>query len=89
VSGLEAVGFLITLVETFPRWGPVLALVAVVLLCQAVRGTWGTQSEDRVPAVLTAVSGVGDSVEDTPHLCSVTCEDAGPRVSDRPGTGGG
>ncbi|MFB7496025.1 hypothetical protein ACFC09_15260 [Streptomyces sp. NPDC056161] len=88
VDALVIVGPVISALETFPVWGPVLALVAVVLFIQAARMTWGTGVEDTrgdgVPVVPAAVPEVEGTGEDTLVLRGVTCGDAVPR----PGSGG-
>lgn len=86
------VDLVVTALETFPVWGPVLAVVAAVLLVQATRMTWGTAVEDTdwdtVPRVPGVVSAVEDTRETTLNLRRVTCGDAVPRVSSVRETGG-
>lgn len=88
-------GAAITLLETFPLWGPVLALVTGCLLWQAVCLTWIDPAEDQEDtgghAVLTvspAVPGVEDKTEDTLTLRRLTCGDTVPAVSPEQETGG-
>ncbi|MET9819625.1 hypothetical protein [Streptomyces sp. NPDC006355] len=88
-------GVAITLLETFPLWGPVLALVAVWLLWQALCVTWLNQEDGQEDtgghAVLTvspAVPAEEDATEDTLTLRRVTCGDTVPPVSPERETGG-
>ncbi|MFC8332805.1 hypothetical protein [Streptomyces olivaceus] len=88
-------GIAITLLESFPLWGPVLALMAGCLLWQAVCLTWigRTEHQDDTgrQAVLTvspAVPVVGDKPEDTLSLRRLTCGDSIPAVSPERETGG-
>lgn len=94
---LVTFGPVISALETFPVWGPVLAVVTAVLLVQACRETWGTASRDprgdAVPAVPEVVPVPGDTAGDTagdaPVSPRVTSGDTDPRVSHWPGPGGG
>ncbi len=93
---LVMVGPVISALEAFPVWGPVLFLVAVALLTEAARVTWGTDAEDTcrdavppVPTVLAVEDSREDAGEDTLAPRRVTCGDTDPRVSHWPGTGGG
>ncbi|MFJ8852301.1 hypothetical protein [Streptomyces sp. NPDC102437] len=85
VDVLVTVGPVIALLETFPMWGPVLAVVAAVLLYLAIRETWGGDAEDTsgdtVPLVHQGVPAVEDTGEDTPVPRAVTCGDSVLRVS--------
>jgi hypothetical protein len=85
---LTVVGVLVTVLETFPVWGPVLVVGCVVLVCQAVRaaGDDGDTDGDAVPAV---VSPAGDKPETGLRVGRVTCGDTRPRLSRCPGTGCG
>lgn len=90
VDALVTVGPVLLVLEVFPVWGPVLAVVLVVLLVEAFRATWGTAVEDTggdsVPrGVPAGVPGPGD----TGGPRRVTCGDSDPRVSHWPGPGGG
>jgi hypothetical protein len=85
---LTVMGPAITLIETFPVWGPFVALVGAVLICQAVRMTWGTGAEDTVPDVPPVVPGDRDRSGDSVRPGRVTCGDTDPRVSHWPGRGG-
>jgi hypothetical protein len=96
VDVLTAIGpTVFTLLDTFPLWGPVLALMAGVLIWHAVRLTWGDRAKDPedtgghlVPAVPPAVRTVEDTVEDTLTPGRVTCGDTVPPVSPAGETGG-
>ncbi|QPL14094.1 membrane protein [Streptomyces phage TurkishDelight] len=81
-----------TALETFPVWGPVLAVVTAVLLVHSTRRTGGTAADDGqgdgVPAVPLAVSAVEDAGETTSAIRLVTCGDAVPRMSSERETGG-
>jgi hypothetical protein len=92
VDVLVTVGPVISALETFPVWGPALAVVAVLLFVQAARETWGTTEEDApgdaVSLVSPAVSPVWDTGEDTLTLRRVTCGDSVPAVSPERETGG-
>jgi hypothetical protein len=81
-----------TVVETFPMWGPVAALVGGALFWQAVCLTWqgrrGDTGDTRGHAVLTVlpdVPAVGDKPGATP---GVSCGDSVPAVSPERETGG-
>lgn len=89
-------GPVVAALETFPVWGPPLAVVTVVLLALAARETWGTGRDDEpgdaVPCVSPVVPHHGDTVGDmrgdtlvSPRLA---CEDTrDPRVTHWPGGG--
>lgn len=81
-----------TALETFPVWGPVLAVVTAVLLVHSTRRASGTAAGDdqgdRVPLVPLVVSAVEDVGETTSAIRRVTCGDVVPRVSSERETGG-
>ena len=92
MDALVRLGPVMSVLEAFPVWGPVLAVVSVVLLGQACRETWGTRAEDMS----------GDGVLVSPRPCppagdtgaggvlspALACGDIDPRVSHWPGPGG-
>ncbi|MGV2914619.1 hypothetical protein [Streptomyces alfalfae] len=85
---LTLMGPAMPLIETVPRWGPVMAALAAVLLYHAARMTWGTAETDTVPAVPEAVPATGDGAGDTLGPGRVTCGDSCLHGPHRPGTGG-
>ncbi|GAB2331799.1 hypothetical protein [Streptomyces variabilis] len=93
VDALVTIGPVISALEAFPVWGPVLAVVTAVLLVQAYRETWGTRAEDTsgdaVPVSPPGVPPAGDRGGDTAPSPRLACGDTDPRVSHWPGPGGG
>ena len=78
---------LLTVLEWFPVWGPLLAVVSVVLLVLAARATWGTGAGDNVPGVPKSVPAARDNAEDGAGDNRLACEDTDPDAANGPGTG--
>lgn len=93
-DAVEAIASVVCVLDAFPLWGPLVAVVTALLLVHAYRtstaeDTGGDSREDGPPPVLATVPLRGDTSEDTGMSAPVTCEDTCPRPFSGPGTTGG
>ncbi|MFE9319130.1 hypothetical protein ACFYNV_29210 [Streptomyces albidoflavus] len=84
---VDVLPLVVAVVVAFPVWGPFLAVLAALLLVQAVRGSYpsgGDTEGTPVPSVPAGGGAAGDAVGDAAGVERVACGDSVPRGS---GTG--
>lgn len=84
---MDVVPLVVAVVVAFPVWGPLLAVLAALLLVQAVRGSYPSDGDTEgtpVPSVPVGGDTAGDGPGDAVSVERVTCGDGVPGGS---GTG--